>query len=165
MSAIESGIKDERKDIFEVFNSIFWRKLSRNAQVAQMRRLLAIKESRGAAYNAAAAAEDPEGELVVAKGDSGPMFAMKCADNHGDYELIYNGVHENLHSVPYNDPRCIKTCHVMDWLGFQDQLQRRVDENQHWFLLAYMPTVAAAVHVTCSVDTRHKLDLPREVSE
>ena len=95
---------------------------------------------------------------------SGAMFAMNCADSHGDYDLIYNGVHENLLNVPYNDPRCVKTCKVMDWLGFQDHLQRRVNEHQHWFLLGYMPPVAAAVHVLCCVDTRHRMDVPRQVS-
>ena len=58
------------------------------------------------------------------------MFAMKCADSHGDYERIYMGVHENF-PMPYNDPRCIKTCGVLDWLGFHDKLQRRIDESQH----------------------------------
>jgi hypothetical protein len=32
-------------------------------------------------------------------------------------------------------------------------LQRRVDEDQQWALMGYMPTVAAACHALVAVDT------------
>ena len=171
LQAIESGIKDERKDIFEVFSAVFWRKLSRNAHLAKVRRSQAIQQSSGEAVAAMAwdgHGKESSGEseaLILAQGNQGgAMFAMKCADSHGDYERIYMGVHENFLNVPYNDPRCIKTCGVLDWLGFHDKLQRRIDESQHWSFLRYMPAAAAAVHILCSVDTRHRMELPREVT-
>jgi len=47
-----------------------------------------------------------------------------------------------------------QTSALLDWLAWQSTLQRRVNEDQQWAFLKYMPVVAAAAHTLVAADTK-----------
>lgn len=63
----------------------------------------------------------------------------------GEHELILSGIHESFNLVNFSDPRLAKTSELLDWLVFSSQLQKRIDVDQVWSLLGFMPAVAAKV--------------------
>jgi len=158
LRTIESGIKDERRDVFEVWASVFSRQpanqrrqlLARRRQQQQHQKLSAASPgaSSSSSSNASNAAAEPMSSF------SGAMYALECAANHGEHELISSGIHEGFANVPFADPRLCKTSELCDWLVWGSQLQRRIDQDQLWGLMAFMPAIAAKTHLLCSVDSR-----------
>lgn len=51
---------------------------------------------------------------------------------------------------------------MTDWLCWQSQLQRKINDDQMWFLLAYIPAVAAATFSLAAVDYKPQFVLPKQ---
>ncbi|CAM9383134.1 unnamed protein product [Pylaiella littoralis] len=139
LTAVAEGIKDERRDLFEVLRSVFTRKKS-----GAKRRLFL-------------------------GGDQGSMADRKDADvfeevqAFNDHGKVLAGVHENFLGVRFNDPTlCKKAAAAMDWLETADLMDARTNRTQDYSFSRYAPVAAAGVHFLCRSDQRTTVTHPKK---
>lgn len=106
LRTIDSGLKDERKDVFEVFSSIFWTKYSSQKQSASLRRKQ--QSSTSLSPRASSGGGGGGGGGRDEQYLSGSMYAMASAATHGEYDMISSGIHENFIKIPFIDPSFTK---------------------------------------------------------
>ncbi|EXC20805.1 Chromosome transmission fidelity protein 18-like protein [Morus notabilis] len=79
----------------------------------------------------------------------------------GDYELIMDGVHENILQLPYHDPVMQKTVKCLNCLGISDLLHQYTLRRQQMHLLAYQPALAITVHRSVAQVQRPNIEWPK----
>ncbi|ERN04662.1 chromosome transmission fidelity protein 18 homolog isoform X2 [Amborella trichopoda] len=65
--------------------------------------------------------------------------------NHGDYELIMDGIYENFLNLHYHDALMEKTVKCLDILGVSDSFIQRILRTQQFSLHAYQASLAIAI--------------------
>lgn len=66
--------------------------------------------------------------------------------NRNDYELIFDGIHENFLQLHYHDPVLQKTVQCLDALGVSDLLHQCVIRTHNMSLFAYHPFIIITIH-------------------
>ncbi|KAF8015991.1 hypothetical protein BT93_H1517 [Corymbia citriodora subsp. variegata] len=66
--------------------------------------------------------------------------------SRGDYDLVLEGIHENILQLHYHDPVMWKTVACLDSVGVSDLIHRYILRSQQMHLLVYQPSIAIAVH-------------------
>ncbi|XP_057959172.1 uncharacterized protein LOC131151778 isoform X2 [Malania oleifera] len=73
-------------------------------------------------------------------------FLYSLISNRGDYDLILDGIHENILQLHYHDPVMEKTVNCLDNLGVSDFIHQYIMRTQQMFLNVYQPPIAITVH-------------------
>ncbi|CAM8905551.1 unnamed protein product [Rhodiola kirilowii] len=66
--------------------------------------------------------------------------------SRGDYDLIMNGIHENILQLRYHDPGMQKTIKCLNGLGVSDLVHQYVMQTQQMSLYAYQSQIAIRIH-------------------
>ncbi|XP_073276642.1 uncharacterized protein [Primulina huaijiensis] len=73
-------------------------------------------------------------------------FLYSLVSNRGDYELILDGIHENILLLRYIDPVMQKTVKCLDNLLVSDVNHRYIMRTQQMSLQVYQPPIAISIH-------------------
>lgn len=154
-SMISSGLKDEHKDILQVWREIFSRKEIQAIMYHKKQRLLG---------------QYGQDHIVNTKASSGRggrvldpcMEVIQSTIDHGDLALVLSGIHENIYKIPFSDPNMSRVQRALDWLSMSDNLNTFTMTNPDGFqVLGYIAPTAGAIHCLCAVDNNVKVDWPK----
>ncbi|PRQ35872.1 putative ATPase, AAA-type, core, P-loop containing nucleoside triphosphate hydrolase [Rosa chinensis] len=81
--------------------------------------------------------------------------------HRGDYDLIVDGLHENVLHLPYHDPVMQKTVKCLNSLGVSDLMNKYIMRTQHMSLYAYQPVIAIIVHRLVAQVQRPNIEWPK----
>ncbi|KAL2507137.1 P-loop containing nucleoside triphosphate hydrolase superfamily protein [Forsythia ovata] len=73
-------------------------------------------------------------------------FLHSLISNRGDYDLILDGIHENILQLRYVDPLMQKTVKCLDSLGVSDINHQYIMRTQKMSLQVYQPPIAISIH-------------------
>ncbi|KAG8636856.1 hypothetical protein MANES_15G051466v8 [Manihot esculenta] len=73
-------------------------------------------------------------------------FLHSIVSNHGEYDVIFDGIHENILQLHYHDPLMQKTVKCFNSLGISDLLHQYIMRTQQIHIHAYQPPLAIIVH-------------------
>ncbi|KAK9160494.1 hypothetical protein Syun_006835 [Stephania yunnanensis] len=94
-------------------------------------------------------------------GDFDAMYSV--ISNCGDYELIIEGIHENILHLHYHDPLMQKTVNCLNVLGISEYLHQYILRTQQQILTGYQPYAAIAVHSLVAHVGRPNIEWPRSL--
>ncbi|KAK9137857.1 hypothetical protein Sjap_008451 [Stephania japonica] len=94
-------------------------------------------------------------------GDFDVLYSI--ISNCGDYELIIEGIHENILHLHYHDPLMQKTVNCLNFLGVSEYLQQYIWRTQQQLLTVYQPYAAIAVHSLVAHIGRPNIEWPRSL--
>ncbi|KAL8128846.1 hypothetical protein V2J09_018001 [Rumex salicifolius] len=66
--------------------------------------------------------------------------------NRGDYEVMFDGIHENILRQQYHDPGMLKTVQCLDNLGTSDLFNQRIMSSHNMVFYIYQPPLAITIH-------------------
>ncbi|CBI23421.3 unnamed protein product, partial [Vitis vinifera] len=79
-----------------------------------------------------------------------PMDLTFCTLSYlivfNDYDLILDGIHENIFQLHYHDPIMQKTVKCLNTLGISDLVHQYVMRTQQMSLNVYQPLTAISLH-------------------
>ncbi|KAK4266311.1 hypothetical protein QN277_027254 [Acacia crassicarpa] len=81
--------------------------------------------------------------------------------SRGDYDLILDGIHENILQLNYHDPVMQKTVKCLNSLGVSDLLHQYIMRTQQNPLLVYLPPTAITVHQLVAQIQKPNIEWPR----
>ncbi|VFR01092.1 unnamed protein product [Cuscuta campestris] len=81
--------------------------------------------------------------------------------NRGDFDLMFDGIHENILHLRYNDPLMQKSVMSLDILGDSDIIHEYIMRTQHMALLAYEPSLAISIHGIVAQVDRPNIEWPK----
>ncbi|CAH9071877.1 unnamed protein product [Cuscuta europaea] len=81
--------------------------------------------------------------------------------NRGDFDLIFDGIHENILHLRYNDPMMQTSAKSLNILGDSDIIHQYIMRTQHMPLLAYQPSFAIAIHGLVAQVERPNIEWPK----
>ncbi|XP_050375424.1 uncharacterized protein LOC126792944 [Argentina anserina] len=81
--------------------------------------------------------------------------------HRGDFDLIVDGLHENILHLPYHDPVMQKTVKCLNSLGVSDLMNKYIMRTQHMALYAYQPAIAIIVHRLVAQVQRPNIEWPK----
>ncbi|KAL1188776.1 Replication factor C subunit 1 [Cardamine amara subsp. amara] len=73
-------------------------------------------------------------------------FLHTLVSSRGDYDFIFDGIHENILQLHYHDPVMDKTVSCLDSLGTSDLLHRYIMRTQQMPLYVYFPSLVIPIH-------------------
>ncbi|CAK9866614.1 unnamed protein product [Sphagnum jensenii] len=135
------GRKDMTSSIFDIWGEVFQRKKMRKGAVIQG--IVNVPDSGG--------------------GQDYKDFARlhELFSNHGDYELTMDGIHENILQMRYHDASLQKTVEALEWMGDSDMFGQCIQSKQHYFLLAYQPSMELLIRRLVAQEERPQIEWPR----
>ncbi|KAL0433049.1 UNVERIFIED_CONTAM: Chromosome transmission fidelity protein 18 [Sesamum latifolium] len=113
------GRKDTSKSAFDIWKEIFHKRKG--------------KRARKANNSVSSMSKDFE-------------FLYSMISNRGDYDLILDGIHENILQLRYVDPVMQKTVQCLDNLVVSDITHRHIMRTQQMSLQVYQPPIAIIIH-------------------
>ncbi|CAK9165916.1 unnamed protein product, partial [Ilex paraguariensis] len=128
------GRKDTSKSVFDVWKEIF-----------QKRR---VKQERISGNGSSSMSNEFE-------------FLHNLISNRGDYDLILDGIHENILQLHYHDPLMRKTVKCLHNLGVSDMIHQYIMRTQQMSLQVYQPSIAIAVHGLIAQVERPNIGWPK----
>jgi hypothetical protein len=149
---ITHGLKDENRDIFQV-----WREAFSHSAVHQ-----SIARQRGNATKTISGTTESvkKNAQQVLRGPL--MQATQTMADYGDSQLILRGLFHNMLKMRYSDPSMTRSTLACDWLSSSELLESRCfgGSSDGFALMAYVPSVAGALHMLCANDSRPKIEWP-----
>ncbi|MBA0712626.1 hypothetical protein Golax_011713, partial [Gossypium laxum] len=88
-------------------------------------------------------------------------FLHALITNRGDYDVILDGIHENILQLRYHDPVMHKTVKCLNSLGISDVMQQYVMRTQQMSLQVYQPSVAITLHRVVAQVQKPTLEWPK----
>ncbi|GAB2221775.1 hypothetical protein Drorol1_Dr00012963 [Drosera rotundifolia] len=128
------GRKDTTRNVFDIWKEIFQKRKTKSTRKCETR------------------------ETYVYDSPDSLYFLVS---NRGDYELIYDGVHENILRLHYHDPLMQKTVQCLDTLGVFDFIHRSIMQSQNMPLYAHLPPMAITIHHLVAQVEKPVLEWPR----
>ncbi|KAL3639772.1 hypothetical protein CASFOL_014740 [Castilleja foliolosa] len=113
------GRKDTSKSAFEIWKEIFQRRKKKQARKSNN-----LGSSMSKEFD----------------------FLYSMISSRGDYDLILDGIHENILQLRYVDPVMHKTVQCLDSLVVSDINHRYIMRTQRMFLQVYQPPIAIFIH-------------------
>ncbi|KAK4421722.1 Chromosome transmission fidelity protein 18 [Sesamum alatum] len=114
------GRKDTSKSAFDIWKEIFHKRKGKRARKS---------------YNSVSSSMSKDFE-----------FLYSMISNRGDYDLILDGIHENILQLRYVDPVMQKTVQCLDNLVVSDITHRYIMRTQQMSLQVYQPPIAIIIH-------------------
>ncbi|GMJ08266.1 CHROMOSOME TRANSMISSION FIDELITY 18 [Hibiscus trionum] len=127
------GRKDISKSAFDIWREIFQKRTKRNRK---------SNSRSGSTY----------GEFD---------FLHSLISNRGDYDVILDGIHENILQLQYHDPVMHKTVKCLNSLGTSDVIHQYVMRTQKMSLQVYQPSVAITLHRIVAQVQKPTLEWPK----
>ncbi|KAB2064953.1 hypothetical protein ES319_A09G056300v1 [Gossypium barbadense] len=127
------GRKDVSKSAFDIWREIFHKRTKRDRK---------SNTSSGSSY----------GEFD---------FLHALISNRGDYDVILDGIHENILQLQFHDPVMHKTVKCLNSLGISDVMQQYVMRTQQMSLQVYQPSVAITLHRIVAQVQKPTLEWPK----
>ncbi|XP_062109092.1 uncharacterized protein LOC133819774 [Humulus lupulus] len=81
--------------------------------------------------------------------------------SRGDYDLIMDGIHENILQLHYHDPVMQKTVKCINNLGASDLLHQYIMRTQQMPLYAYQPAIAITIHRSVAQIQKPNIEWPK----
>ncbi|PSS24093.1 Chromosome transmission fidelity protein [Actinidia chinensis var. chinensis] len=128
------GRKDTSKSVFEIWKEIFQKR----------------KEKRERKFGNGCSSMS--GEFV---------FLHSLISNRGDYDLILDGIHENVLQLHYHDPVMRKTVKCLHSLGVSDLMHQYVMRTQQMFIQVYQPAIAIAISALVAQNQKPNIEWPK----
>ncbi|KAL6971104.1 hypothetical protein U1Q18_030786 [Sarracenia purpurea var. burkii] len=88
-------------------------------------------------------------------------FLHSMISNRGDYDLIFDGIHENILQLHYHDPVMEKTVKCLHSLGVSDLMHQYVMRTQRMSLQVYQPSIAIAVRGLVAQNGKSNIEWPK----
>ncbi|XP_021896934.1 chromosome transmission fidelity protein 18 homolog [Carica papaya] len=88
-------------------------------------------------------------------------FLYSLISNRGDYDVIFDGIHENILQLQYHNPMMQKTIKCLNYLGTFDLLQRYIMRTQQMSLCVYRPALAISIHHLVSQVPKPNIEWPK----
>uniref|UniRef100_A0A1J3DBC7 Chromosome transmission fidelity protein 18 homolog n=3 Tax=Noccaea caerulescens TaxID=107243 RepID=A0A1J3DBC7_NOCCA len=88
-------------------------------------------------------------------------FLHTLVSSRGDYDMIFDGIHENILQLHYHDPVMDKTVSCLDCLGTSDLLHRYIMRTQQMPLYAYIPSLVIPIHRRVAQIQRPTIEWPK----
>ncbi|KAI4342598.1 hypothetical protein MLD38_027207 [Melastoma candidum] len=127
------GQKDVSRNIFDIWKEIFQKKK--------------IKRERRPASDSSQLGEfDALHSLISSR---------------GDYDLLFEGIYENLLQLPYHDPVMQKTVLCLDSIGTADLNHQYMMRSMHMHLRVYQPSIAVCMHHQIAQVQKANIDWPK----
>ncbi|XP_054805256.1 uncharacterized protein LOC129308225 isoform X1 [Prosopis cineraria] len=99
------------------------------------------------------------------KYDNSMLFEVNSlysiVSSRGDYDLILDGIHENILHLNYHDPVMQKTVKCLNSLGVSDLLHQYIMRTQQVPLLVYLPPIAITIHRLVAQIQKPNIEWPR----
>ncbi|XP_038618560.1 chromosome transmission fidelity protein 18 homolog isoform X1 [Tachyglossus aculeatus] len=143
LRTLNVGLKDQKKGLFSLWQEIF--------QLPRVQRQRIGEDPFPAAQATLPGLADDPGQ----RGGRGPSHGashrfhriLHLSTAAGEHEKISQGLHENFLNVKPKDPSLGTVCRALDWLEFEDALDRAVRHGQHFQLMRYLPFLPVAFHL------------------
>ncbi|CAO2822484.1 unnamed protein product [Amaranthus hypochondriacus] len=87
------------------------------------------------------------------------LFSL--VSNRGDYDLIFDGIHENFLQIPYHDPLLQKTVHCLNALGVSDLLHHCVTRSHNMSLSVYYSFITITIHLLLARVESQPIEWPK----
>ncbi|XP_052190322.1 uncharacterized protein LOC127800007 isoform X14 [Diospyros lotus] len=88
-------------------------------------------------------------------------FLRSLVSNRGDYDLIFDGIHENVLQLQYHDPIMRKTVKCLHGLGDFDLIHQYIMRTQQMSLQVYQPTIVMAIHGLVAQNVKPNIEWPK----
>ncbi|CAN8295694.1 unnamed protein product [Cochlearia groenlandica] len=88
-------------------------------------------------------------------------FLHTLVSSRGDYDLIFDGIHENILQLHYHDPVMDKTVSCLNSLGTSDLLHRYIMRTQQMPLYVYFPSLVIPIHRRVAQIQRPAIEWPK----
>lgn len=88
-------------------------------------------------------------------------FLHSLISNRGDYDIILDGIHENILQLNYRDPVMQNTVICLDSLGVSDVMQQFIMRTQQTSFYAYQPAIAIAIHSLIAQVEKPNVEWPK----
>ncbi|GMH31224.1 hypothetical protein Nepgr_033067 [Nepenthes gracilis] len=112
------GRKDTARNIFDIWKEIFRKRKIKRHRIRET--------SRTDMYDS-------------------PESLYSLVSNRGDYDLFFEGIHENILKLYYHDPLMRRTVKCLDTLGVSDLLHKYIMHSHHMPLYVYFPPIAVTI--------------------
>ncbi|KAI3511528.1 hypothetical protein L1887_18682 [Cichorium endivia] len=128
------GRKDASKSVFDVWKEVF-----------QKRRLKGVRKS-----------------IDSSRSKSSEFESLhSLISNCGNYDLILDGIHENILQLNYHDPVMKKTVTCLHSLEVSDIFHQYIMRTQKMSLIAYQPAIAISIHGVVSQVEKPNIQFPK----
>lgn len=128
------GRKDMSRSVFDIWKEIF-----------QKRKMKQDRKSKGSCGS------------MSNEFDS----LLSLVSNRGDYDVILDGIYENILQLHYHDPVMQKTVKCFNSLGVSDVIHQYIMRSQQMPLYAYQPCIAISVHQQVAQIQKPNIEWPR----
>ncbi|GAB2267253.1 hypothetical protein Dimus_002238 [Dionaea muscipula] len=128
------GQKDTTRNVFHIWKEVF--------QKRKMRKQRKSETCGTAVYDS-------------------PNSLYFLVSNRADYELIFDGIHENSLRLHYHDPLMRKTVQCLDTLGVFDLMYLRIMQSHNAPLYVHLPPMAITIHWLLSQVEKPVIEWPR----
>ncbi|KAF9688920.1 hypothetical protein SADUNF_Sadunf01G0038200 [Salix dunnii] len=128
------GRKDMSRSVFDIWKEIF-----------QKRKMKQDRKSKGSCGS------------LSNEFDS----LLSLVSNRGDYDVIFDGIYENILQLHYHDPVMQKTVKCFNSLGVSDVIHQYIMRSQQMPLYAYQPCIALSVHRQVAQIQKPNIEWPR----
>ncbi|XP_065862856.1 uncharacterized protein [Euphorbia lathyris] len=88
-------------------------------------------------------------------------FLYSLISGRGDYDVIFDGIHENILQLQYHDPLMQKTVKCLNSLGISDLIHKYIMRTQQMPLYAYQPPLAIVVHNLVAQVQKPNIEWPK----
>ncbi|KAA8548452.1 hypothetical protein F0562_000136 [Nyssa sinensis] len=128
------GRKDTSKSVFDIWKEIFLKRK--------------VKRERKSGTSCSSMSNEFE-------------FLNSLISNRGDYDLILDGIHENILQLHYHDPVMQKTVKCLHSLGVSDLIHQYIMRTQQMSLLVYQPATAIAIRSLVAQVEKPTIEWPK----
>ncbi|XP_044484210.1 chromosome transmission fidelity protein 18 homolog isoform X2 [Mangifera indica] len=128
------GRKDMSRSAFDIWNEIFQRQK--------------IKRLRKSINNFGSSSSEFD-------------FLHSLISSRGDYDVILDGIHENILQLQYHDPVMQKTVKCLNYLGVSDLVHQYIMSTQQMSLYVYQPPLAITVHLLVAQIQKPNIEWPK----
>lgn len=148
MDVIRSNIgqKDQKKEIYSIWRSIFQIQRPSKAQITEQ------EQSSGAA-------------LTTLTPDLRLKYVIEMVYKSHDYDKLMQGVFENYLQQKQPDPNLIGITEAADWFSYDDQLQTIVHHTQNYSVYGYLAYSFVAWHFLFATLAWPKINFPNKSYE
>ncbi|XP_054549908.1 chromosome transmission fidelity protein 18 homolog [Talpa occidentalis] len=159
VQATHVGLKDQRKGLFSVWQEVF--------QLPRAQR----RQDAAPPAHALLLEDGPPG--VGPHGAQPPLpmasqrflHVLHVATSAGEHEKVVQGLFDNFLRLRLRESSLGAVCAALDWLAFDDLLQRAALQAQRFQLLRYLPFLPAAFHVLFATSRVPRLAFPSSQQE
>ncbi|XP_055991176.1 chromosome transmission fidelity protein 18 homolog [Sorex fumeus] len=155
VQATQVGLKDQRRGLFSVWQEVFQLPRAQRRPVGQDL-ALPIHTPCG----------DPHGaQPLTTVAEQRFHHVLRLAASAGEHDKVVQGLFDNFLRMRLRGPGLGTVCAALDWLAFDDLLQRAALHGQSFQLLRYPPFLPVAFHVLFASSHAPRITFPSSQQE